>query len=61
LERALSELRLPHDVKEYADAGHGFLNRINAGPLLGSVVKLASLNYHHQSAEDAWARILGFL
>jgi len=34
LEQALSELEVPHDVKEYPDAGHAFLNRINVGPLL---------------------------
>jgi carboxymethylenebutenolidase len=60
LERALSELEIPHDVKEYPDAGHSFLNRINAGPVLGTAVRLARFNYHHPSAEDAWGRILGF-
>jgi carboxymethylenebutenolidase len=60
LEQALSELGVTHDVVEYPDAGHSFMNRINAGPLLGSVVKLAGLNYHHPSAEDAWKRILSF-
>jgi carboxymethylenebutenolidase len=60
LERALTELDIPHDVKEYPDAGHSFLNRINAGPVLGSVVRLAAFNYHHASAEDAWRRILTF-
>ena len=33
LERALTELGIEHDVKEYPEAGHSFLNRINAGPL----------------------------
>jgi carboxymethylenebutenolidase len=60
LESALTELGIAHDVKEYPDAGHSFLNRINAGPLLGTFVKLASFNYHHASAEDAWRRILTF-
>jgi carboxymethylenebutenolidase len=60
LERALSELGVEHDVKEYPDAGHSFLNRINAGPGLGMLVKFASFNYHHASAEDAWDRILTF-
>jgi carboxymethylenebutenolidase len=60
LERALTELGIPHDVKEYPDAGHSFLNRINAGPVLGTVVKLTGFNYHHASAEDAWRRILTF-
>jgi carboxymethylenebutenolidase len=60
LERALSELGVPHDVKEYEEAGHSFLNRINAGPILGSLVDLARFDYHHPSAEDAWRRILIF-
>jgi dienelactone hydrolase len=34
LERALSELGIAHDVKEYPGAGHSFLNRINAGRIL---------------------------
>jgi carboxymethylenebutenolidase len=60
LERALSELDVPHDVREYADAGHSFMNRINAGPLLGQVLAVARFNYRHASAEDAWRRILTF-
>jgi carboxymethylenebutenolidase len=60
LEQALSELGVPHDVKEYEEAGHSFLNRIDAGPILGSVVHLARFDHHHPSAEDAWGRILTF-
>jgi carboxymethylenebutenolidase len=60
LRAALTDLDIEHDVKEYPDAGHSFLNRINAGPLLGSVVRLTAFNYHHPSAEDAWRRILIF-
>ncbi len=60
LERALTELGIAHDVKEYPDAGHSFLNRINAGPLLGQVLTVTGFNHHHPSAEDAWRRILTF-
>lgn len=60
LQLALGELGVPHDVKEYPDAGHSFLNRINAGPILGSLLHVAHFNYHHPSAEDAWHRILTF-
>jgi carboxymethylenebutenolidase len=60
LEQALSELGVAHDVKEYPGAGHSFLNRINAGPVLGRVVSITGFNYHHPSAEDAWGRILSF-
>ncbi|QEC48717.1 dienelactone hydrolase family protein [Baekduia soli] len=60
LERALTEHGVEHDVKEYPDAGHSFLNRINTGPLLGPIAHVAGVGYHHPSAEDAWRRILGF-
>ena len=60
LDRALTELGIPHDVKEYPDAGHAFMNRINAGPMLGLFVRAVHMNYHHPSAEDAWRRILAF-
>src|SRR4051794_40543949 len=33
VESVLAELGVPHDVKEYPQAGHSFMNRINAGPL----------------------------
>jgi carboxymethylenebutenolidase len=60
LEEALTTLGIEHDVKEYPDAGHSFLNRINVGPAFGPLVRFVGLNYHHASAEDAWRRILTF-
>jgi carboxymethylenebutenolidase len=60
LRDALTELGVPHDVKEYPDAGHSFLNRINAGPGLNQVLRFTGFDYHHPSAEDAWRRILVF-
>ena len=60
LERALSELGVPHDVKEYRDAGHSFMNRINVGPALNPLLHFVAFDYHHPSAEDAWNRILAF-
>jgi carboxymethylenebutenolidase len=60
LEHALTELGVTHDVKEYPDAGHSFLNRINAGPLFSPLVHFVGFDYHHPSAEDAWGRILRF-
>ncbi len=60
LESTLTELGVAHDVKEYADAGHSFMNRINVGPALNPLVHLVGFDYHHPSAEDAWRRILKF-
>jgi carboxymethylenebutenolidase len=59
LESALTTLGVEHDVKEYPDAGHSFLNRHNAGPF-SVLEKVAGFSYHQPSAEDAWARILRF-
>jgi carboxymethylenebutenolidase len=55
----LTDLAVEHDVKEYPEAGHSFLNRHNTGPF-GVLEKVAGLAYHHPSAEDAWSRILRF-
>jgi carboxymethylenebutenolidase len=59
LETVLTDLGVEHDVKEYPDAGHSFLNRHNAGPLT-VLARVAGIGYHHPSAEDAWGRILRF-
>ena len=48
---------MPHDVKEYPDAGHSFMNRHNLGPF-SVLEKVSGFDYHQPSAEDAWARIL---
>jgi len=60
LERALKATGVVHDVKEYPQAGHSFLNRFNTGPLLTPLLHVAGLGYDHAAAEDAWRRILEF-
>ena len=59
LEAALERAGVEHDVKEYPDAGHAFMNRDNLGPL-SPVLRVAGVGYHAGSAEDAWGRILRF-
>lgn len=59
LNRTLSDLGVEHDVKEYPDAGHSFMNRHNSGPL-AVVERVGGFSYHHPSAEDAWGRIFRF-
>ena len=59
LAAALSARGIPHDVKEYPDAGHSFLDRFNVGPFT-PLLHVAGLGYHQPSAEDAWRRILRF-
>jgi carboxymethylenebutenolidase len=63
LERALSAAGVDHDIKEYPDAGHSFLNNHDAGesPALFVVMgKLIGSGYHEPSAQDARRRILAF-
>jgi carboxymethylenebutenolidase len=59
LERALTELGVRHDVKEYPDAGHSFMNHIG-GERLQRVLHVTGAAYHGPSADDAWRRILAF-
>jgi carboxymethylenebutenolidase len=58
LDRALAEHGVPHDVKEYPDAGHSFANRLG-GPL-NALLRVGGMAYHHESSEDAWRRVMAF-
>ncbi|MGY1824580.1 dienelactone hydrolase family protein [Geodermatophilus sp. SYSU D00079] len=60
LQGILTRHEVPHDVHEYPDAGHSFMNRHDVGPF-AVLERVAGLGYHHPSAEDAWVRILRFL
>jgi carboxymethylenebutenolidase len=59
LEAALQRAGVEHDVHEYPDAGHSFLNRHDLGPG-GALLRVAGIGYHEPSAEDAWGRILRY-
>ncbi|MCK2219051.1 dienelactone hydrolase family protein [Actinomadura sp. ATCC 31491] len=63
LERVLTELGVEHDVKEYPDAGHAFLNdhsRDHVPPLFAVLARLSGSRYHEPSARDARQRIAAF-
>ena len=63
LERALTAVGVPHDVKEYPDAAHAFLNNHDRAevPLLFLVMtKIMGAGHHAPSAEDARRRIISF-
>jgi carboxymethylenebutenolidase len=60
LEGALTELGVEHDVKEYPDAGHSFMNRVKVPPGISTLVPLTHFDYQHEATEDSWARILAF-
>jgi carboxymethylenebutenolidase len=63
LEHALAKNEVPRDVKEYADAGHSFLNEHRDGDislLMRVMAKLSGSAYHEPSARDARKRITDF-
>lgn len=69
LDQVLTTLEVDHDVKEYPDAGHSFLNdHRSEGPwgvlyvVLGHLPVIAGYvgAYHEPSAQDARQRILSF-
>ena len=59
---ALDAAGVEYDVKEYQDAGHGFMNQLDggAGLVIAVVGKLAGIGYHEPSAANARARIVKF-
>ncbi len=59
LERALAANGVPHDVKEYPRAGHGFMNRHDK-PVLRVLGPLAGMGYDAASEADARRRIVDF-
>jgi carboxymethylenebutenolidase len=58
LGETLTALQVEHDVKEYPDAGHAFLN--DHRDVMGRVMRLANIGFHEESAEDARRRITAF-
>ena len=59
LESALERAGVEHDVHEYPDAGHSFLNRHDLGPG-GALLRVAGIGYDEAASEHAWGRILRF-
>ncbi len=49
---------MPHDVKEYPDAGHSFLN--DHKDAMFRMLKILRISYHEPSASDARQRIVSF-
>ncbi len=60
---ALTANNVPHDVKEYPEVGHSFLNdhsQDRAALLFTVFGRLLGAQHHDQSAEDARRRIVAF-
>jgi carboxymethylenebutenolidase len=62
LEASLVRLGIPHDVTEYPDAGHSFLNDAESGPpvLRFALKRILGAGPNPEAAADAWARIEEF-
>jgi carboxymethylenebutenolidase len=58
LERVLERTFVAHDVKEYPDAGHSFMN--NNESLWFKVLRFAGIAYDEQATFDARRRIAAF-
>jgi carboxymethylenebutenolidase len=59
LESALTTLGIAHDVKEYPNAGHSFMNKVSVGPLTPALHFLG-FDFVEDANEDSWRRILAF-
>jgi carboxymethylenebutenolidase len=58
LERALTELNVPHDVKVYPGASHGFMNEFEGAHQV--LTRVMGLRYDPVATSDAWRRIFAF-
>lgn len=61
LDAAATRAGVIHDIKEYPEAGHAFMNpKQGGGPLFGTLLKVTGAKPHPESAADAWQRIEKF-
>ena len=63
LEHALTAAGVEHDVKEYPDAGHAFLNDHDRSEIpffFVLISKISNMGYNEPAARDARGRILSF-
>jgi carboxymethylenebutenolidase len=62
LDEALTRVGVVHDVKEYPEAGHSFLNDAENGPVAMRLLtrRILGAGPNPEAAADAWKRIDGF-
>ncbi len=62
LEKTLTRHGIVHDLKEYPNAGHAFMNEAAAGPVwFRPLARVMGMGPDPDAATDAWARIDSFL
>lgn len=61
LEKALTQAGIAHDIKEYPEAGHSFMNPSENGPvILRPIARRFHVGPRPEEADDAWCRIDAF-
>ena len=61
LQRHLSDLGVPNDVKTYDTAGHSFFSKVEGWQgWLARIPTPMRVGYEEQAAEDGWRRMLAF-
>ena len=60
LSSVLTDGGVPHDVKEYPEVGHSFMNEFPIPSVFQFVERAAGFAFSEPEAEDAWRRILAF-
>ena len=60
LEGLLTDGGVPHDVKEYPDVGHSFMNQFGLPGFVDPALRVAGFAYSEPESDDAWRRILAF-
>jgi carboxymethylenebutenolidase len=58
LQRALTVLEIPHDVKVYPGSGHRFMTQASGASAV--LARFARMTYQEADAADAWQRIYAF-
>jgi carboxymethylenebutenolidase len=61
LQQVLTKKEIAHDIKEYPNAGHAFMNPHQAGgPVFGTLLRITGAKPNPEAAADAWQRIEKF-
>lgn len=61
LNAVLTKKNIKHDIKEYPEAGHAFMNPHQAGgPVFGNLLRITGAKPNPEAAADAWSRIEKF-
>ncbi len=61
LQQVLIKKEIAHDIKEYPDTGHAFMNPHQAGgPVFGTLLRITGAKPNPEGAADAWQRIEKF-